>query len=336
MKRNIYIVHGPFQLFNCCEARHRFHDEEHNILIFIDRGDNRNREQTLRILKKDRFDQFHHIAFESIFDKYLYPFRLRGLLQNLMRPDTLYVSLYRNISSHIINTLSPNKVIIYDDGNRLLTATRRIFRENQPRKFKTFARWSKLLSRKLDLDFTRTATYFSFYQLPLVPEENYLKNDYSHYMRTVGSLPINDYVDFLGSKVIGHGISQKTFEKLITQVVAYYRKKGKSLRYITHRNEPLEYLEKLATKLDFKLVNLPNIIEICYAQASSLPTEIATFRTAAVTNLHFIFKLPARIFEIPKNCLKSDSRDILEEIYRNFKEQGLPVEQLVENGADAN
>ncbi|MDP4611530.1 MAG: hypothetical protein NWT02_10105, partial [Opitutales bacterium] len=101
MNKNVYIVHGPFQLFNCCEARHRFHENEQNILIFIDRGDQRNRDQTLRILEKDPFDEFHHISFQSISDKYLYPIRIKSILKGITNADTLYVALYRNISSHI-------------------------------------------------------------------------------------------------------------------------------------------------------------------------------------------------------------------------------------------
>lgn len=334
MKKNVYLVHGPFQLFNCCEARYRFHQKQHNILIFIDRGNHRNREQTLRILKKDPFDEFHHIAFESFLDKHLYPLRIKGILQDMIKPDTLYVSLYRNISSHIINTILPKQVIVYDDGNRTLTATHRIFKQDQPRKFCTRAKLAKLLGCRLDLDFTRTATYFSFYELPLVPAENYLKNDYRHYMNSVDTLPINDSVDFLGSKVIGHGIDQKIFENLMEKVVDFYELRGKSLRYITHRNEPLDYLESLAVKLGFKLVNLPNIIEISYAQADSLPSEICTFRTAAVTNLHTIFNLPVRVFEIPQNILDPKARKILGSIYQNFRDQGFPVEQIIDPVAE--
>jgi hypothetical protein len=216
---------------------------------------------------------------------------------------------------------------MYDDGNRTLSATHRIFEKDQPRRFRIRAKLAKLLGRKLDLGFTRTATYFSLYELPSVPAEIYLKNDYRYYKNSVATRPTSDHVDFLGSKVIGYGIDEKTFESLMHEVIAFYRQQGKSLRYITHRSEPLDYLEKVALKLGFELVNLSNIIEVAYAQADALPSEIATFRTAAVSNLHTIFDLPVRIFEIPQERLESSTRENLKIIYKNFREQGFTIEQ---------
>jgi len=216
---------------------------------------------------------------------------------------------------------------MYDDGNRTLSATHKIFKKDQPRKFRTRAKLARLLGRKLDLEFTLHATYFSLYDLPSVPKELYLKNDYRYYKTRIASSPSCGHVDFLGSKVIGHGINEHTFECLIQEVIDFYRKKGKSLSYITHRSEPIDYLKKVASKLKFELVNLPTIIEVAYAQSDSLPSEIATFRTAAVSNLHTIFNLPVRIFEIPQDHLEPSTRDNLKLIYQNFEDQGFKIEQ---------
>ncbi|MDP4644015.1 MAG: hypothetical protein NWS71_06180 [Opitutales bacterium] len=279
-------------------------------------------------MEKDPFDEFHHISFQSISDKYLYPIRIKSILKGITNADTLYVALYRNISSHIINTIQPNKVIIYDDGNRTLSATDRIFRKKQPEKFRTRAILARLLGRRLDLQFTKTATYFSLYDLPQVPPENYIKNDYQYYKKTVSALPVRDSVDFLGSKVIGYGINEKIFEALMQQIVSFYHERGRSLRYITHRSEPLDYLEKVAEKLGFELVNLPNIIEVAYAQSDTFPCEIATLRTAAVSNLHTIFNLPVRVFEMPQEQLATSAKKDLQGIYQNFREQGFKLETL--------
>ncbi len=328
MKKIVYIVNGPFQLFNCCEAMHRFHSDDENVLVFIDRHDERNRRQTMNLVEQENFDAFHRFSFQTKLERVIYPWKCRELLKALRGADTIYLALYRNLSSHIINTIKPGRVVMFDDGNRLISATKRIFKRDQVGKFKWRAMSGRLLGARLDLGFTLQADYFSLYELPDVPEQQYINNDYRYYKKRLQALPTDNHVDFLGSKMIGYGIDMPTFESLIAQVVAHYKAKGQKLRYITHRMEPIEYMEGLAARLDFELLNLPNIIEVAYSHADSLPLEVATLRTAAVSNVHELFGLPVRVFQVPIDSIDSSEQDSFAGIYRNFASQGFSMESL--------
>ncbi|MDP4694406.1 MAG: hypothetical protein NWS00_07635, partial [Opitutales bacterium] len=67
---------------------------------------------------------------------------------------------------------------------------------------------------------------------------------------------------------------------------------------------------------------------VAYAHSDTFPCEIATLRTAAVSNLHTIFNLPVRVFEMPQEQLATSAKKDLQGIYQNFREQGFKLETL--------
>ena len=84
MKTNLFIVFTPFQLFNVLEAKNRFHKNDNNILLFIDKGNPKNKAQVDYILSQNSFDQYHTIDYISSSDKLFNQKKKMHYLHNLV------------------------------------------------------------------------------------------------------------------------------------------------------------------------------------------------------------------------------------------------------------
>ena len=128
--------------------------------------------------------------------------------------------------------------------------------------------------------------------------------------------------------MIGNGIDKKTFEVLLKKVVAYYNKENKSLIYVPHRFEDIDYLEKISKKLNFKLTPFYSIVEFEFIMKGIDPSEIATFRTAAVDSLKIIYNPEIRIFKIPFDQIEKNKHEDYKRIYNNFKNKQYKIVEL--------
>lgn len=119
---NIFLVQTPFQVFNAIEAKQRFHKDEYNILIIIDKGNTKNKYQIDFILEKNyNWDKVITIPFYTRTHKLFYPliYKKDKSAKKIKNINNIYVALYRNISAHIINSLNYKNITLFDDGNNI-------------------------------------------------------------------------------------------------------------------------------------------------------------------------------------------------------------------------
>jgi hypothetical protein len=263
---NVFLAQTPFQLFNAVEAKNRFHLNQKNILIIINRGNQKNLDQIKKIVDYDKdWSDVIQIDFFTRFQKLFYPLIVKNLLRRLdkLQIETIYVALYRNLVAHIINSLKHKRTVLFDDGNSIFK-TIHFLDQKKEKKFSLSRKIiSILLFRKTNIDFIYKSKIFTLFDISLFKNisNEIIKNDFSYFKTKIQTLTKEENVFFVGSKMIGNGISKETFESSLMYVVDFYRVINKQIYYIPHRYEDIKYLKILSEKYAFILSPFSSIIE---------------------------------------------------------------------------
>lgn len=321
-ERNVFIAQTPFQIFNCCEAIRRFHPRSHNTLLIVDRGEPRNNRQMRAILEHESFPEVVWIPFHRALDKVAYHLTLRKTLTARRTPDHLYVALFRNISAHIINSLSPRRLVIYDDGNRILRVARDLFQGTLIRRNRFRATMARLIGKRLSLDFVKQAEFFSAFDLSAVGVTRWRHNDYRAMRGDACQCERTNTVALIGSRMLDGTISRESFERALEHAARHFRENGLSLEYIPHRYEDPQYLAQLARRFDFSLTQPETIIEYHYLKQRRYPATIATFRSTAATSLARLFDVKVVLFQFPEHHIQPARVEEMRLVYEHFANEG--------------
>jgi hypothetical protein len=330
---NLFLVQTPFQLFNSIEAKNRFHKDEKNILIVINKGNEKNLNQITEIINYDtHWDEIIQIDFITMWQRIFYPISIKSKINkwNGLKVSTIYVALYRNISAHIVNNVNHKKTIIYDDGNSMFKTVK--FLNEKKKKSFSFLRELKdrLLLRNTKIDFLYQSTLFTLFDITSFQniENRVIKNDFSYFKSKIKSLKKEKNIFFIGSKMIDNGITKETFEVALKIVIKFYEKSNKEVYYVPHRYEDLEYLEKLAKKFNFTLMPFSSIIEFEFIRKGIDPYEVATFRSTAVDTLKIIYDTNIQIFSLPLEHISEKKREEFNLVYQNFIKKMYKIEEI--------
>ncbi|WP_298143898.1 hypothetical protein [uncultured Acinetobacter sp.] len=316
MKTNLFIVFTPFQLFNVLEAKNRFHKNDNNILLFIDKGNPKNKAQVDYILSQNSFDQYHTIDYISSSDKLFNQKKKNALLTQFGTVDTLYAGLFRNISAHCINTLKPKHVVIVDDGNRTLRVVKDFFsgkRKNEATRF-----LDALLGKKTDLSFIYQATFFSIYPQIATQVPHFIHNDYQCLKQKNQRLTTQAQSFIIGSKLVSDTLSAGDFEKIIALMCQHDTREKV---YLPHRHEDLDYLETLAKRYDFRIVVLPTILEYSLLGLGYRPERLYSIRSTAADTLHQLYDIPVTIFRPDVSMIMPEKQKELSLVYQHYQAQ---------------
>lgn len=331
---NLFLVQTPFQLFNAIEAKNRFHHDEKNILIIIDKGKQKNLEQINKILDYDNeWFKIVQIEFVTKLQRLLYPLFIRSIIDKLnsLKINNIYVALYRNIAAHIINSVKYEKSIIYDDGNNIFK-TISFLNNNKKKSFHFFRKMiSTLVFRKTDIDFIYKSTIFTLFDISLFENirNEVVQNDFSYFKTKIKNLQKEEDVFFIGSRMIDNGISKDIFESSLKNVVEYYRTVNINVIYVPHRYEDIEYLGSLSKELKFILTPFSSIIEFEFIMKGIDPSKVSTFRSTAVDTLKIIYNTDVRIFKIGLDKIEKTKQEEFKLVYRNFENKKYDLESIV-------
>jgi hypothetical protein len=322
-ERNLFIARTPLQLFNCIEAKNRFHDKEENTLFY------QYQRQVDKIQMENLIDssQWSRVVPYplTLYSKFFFPLYLRGLKEEyLFKISYCYYGVYNSIVSYLINSIQPQKLIIVDDGVKTLGIARnleakRIQKQNL---FKTIR--DKFLNS--NRDFLYDSTFFSIYSLEEYQIENgVILNDYRMFKKGLLALPLQDVLYFIGTnlneKILKNG---ESFERYLQKVLSYYR--DKKIIYILHRYEDIDFIENLAKKYGFDYVKFSNILEVEIAKAGFLPKEFATFGSSAIETLALLYTdCDYKVFSIDSKDIKENKVEAMEKLYQSFREKGYEV-----------
>ncbi len=294
---NLFLARTPLQLFNCQEARRRFHHGECNVLWAIYRKEV-DRRQMLRVCDGhwQEVNCFHLNWVLRNFPK-LWVLAHRGLLAEV---DVFYTGFSKRLARAVVQCAKPNHATIVDDGNDALVTNR------------TLGHRSKV-------------TYFTCFHRE---DRDEILNDYQAFRSHLQSKSkASGGIAFIGSPVYPRDIlDAKVFVGLMEQVRAHYE--NESIIYYAHRYENPVQLQYWMKPLDIEVRSPDTILECLLAEASTLPRELATFHSTAIDTLHLIYHLPQRVFAFPSEIVTENRRHTYLAIMASFRDRGVPVTEI--------
>ena len=327
-KENLFIARTPLQLFNCIEARNRFHADEENTLFYLYQRDI-DKKQMRNLIKEEEWHRI--VAYPLDWKRRLFfPIFLRGIKRELrFKISHCYYGVYNSIISSFINYIAPKELIIVDDG--VHTFEMAVLLESGKIGRKGFLKDIRNFILSSDASFLYRSSFFTIYDLSRYNIGNkVIVNDYRVFHSAIKSLPKKEIVYFIGTNLnekILKDISY--FEEYMKKIVEYY--KEKKLVYILHRYESPDFIGMLAEKCGFEYVIFDNPIEIDIAGAGFLPEEIATFGSSAVDTLSILYPdCRYKIFYLESRDIKEAKQDIFIKLYDAFEEKGYEVIHILD------
>lgn len=327
MKKSLFIVRTPFQLFNSIEAQRRFENFGESYLLCIYKKDI-DRKMMEKMLPMGKWKQVKWFKL-TFFNRTFYPFILNGFLGNLQKAEYCFFGLVTKLITHCINVVGANQNILIDDGNEIFMIAQKI---STPFVFEI--PWYKkifhaLMGRRIDYKYLEKTKIFTFFDLSSYRlTNNAIKNDYKFFKSGVTALPQAEEVFFIGSNLVNTYIEPKIFEENLKKIVAYYF--PLKLVYCLHRYEDRKYLEELAEKFNFKVITFPVILEMALLEYGKKPQRLATFRSSALETLRCLYApLKVEVFCLDVNhLLKPHQKQEFEDLYSNFQQQNISMIRL--------
>jgi hypothetical protein len=310
--KNLYIARTPLQLMNATEARNRFHSSDTNILFCIYRKD---------IDKKLMLNIIDHKWQEikwfklNIFSRNFYQVLLFTYLKKHAFVNNIYIGLYGNIISHIINTISYEEIIIYDDGNEIIKIAQAINDKN----LKKSKFIHKIIGKKTDNKFLYKAKFFSLYDLSQFGV-NYIHNDYREFKKEIQNIKSSKHkIYFIGSNLIPNYLTKEKFIMYMKKIIEYY--KDYDFIYILHRYEN----KSLFDELGIKSVKFENIIEFEFLTQKVIPYKIISFRSTALDTLKTLYGIPIEIIKVKIDDFKDSKKTEMKQLYKYYQNKNIPI-----------
>jgi hypothetical protein len=317
---NLFIVRTSLQLFNCMEARKRFHADEQNLLLIYFK-----KSIDADIMRQMLDDKWTHITWYhfSGIRQQLYPWLLPKSIRSLAgKIKALYLGLISHIPRHLANVLQPSWVCLVDDGNETIMLSKRIeyYRKNE---IENPRLKDKLLGKHTGTECFKNMCYFSAYDLPEIVEEEKILNDYRHFKSHLCALPQKQAFVFIGSNLVGSYIkSQMLLLDALTEVAQINI--GKQLFYAPHRYEDRETLKRIS-ELGYELLSFNTIIELGFANAGWLPSKIATLRSTALDLLMSIYGLDGEVYRLPDEQFNPEKLAEMHALYQDYERRGVHI-----------
>ena len=326
LKTNLFIARTPLQLFNCIEAKKRFHSDDENILFYQYQREI-DKKQMEGLIEIDGWEEIIPYQLSSV-KKIFFPFFLDGIISKYKhRVNSCYYGTYNSIIAALINLISPKELVLVDDGTRTLVRAKLLESKTiEKRNFFKRIR-DKILST--DRQFLYKSTFFSLYPLEEYKIENkIILNDYRMFKESLSSLPMKEMVYFIGTPLGEHVLKNKLmYEAYIKKVIAYYA--NKKFIYILHRYEEIDEIKKISKKYNFQYIKFDTILESAIFNEGFIPKEFATFTSSAIETLPILYPTSNyKSFYIESKDILEKKQDIMERIYKNYQAKGYEVIHL--------
>ena len=320
---NIFIARTPLQLFNCIEARDRFHKDEQNILFY----------QYRSVIDKKQIENLIDSSWYEVVEypltlsnRLFFPISLSKIVSKYKsKVSSCYYGAYNGIISHLINSLNPTHKYLVDDGIKTIKISQFI-KDNKLDK-RGFLRPIKDWLLNSTREYIYQSKFFTVYD----EIENHLphrvvKNDYRAFKKRVSTMKREDIVYFIGTALLKRSIkTEEIFEQELERVIEYYQERNQKFIYILHRYEDIEYMNSLAKKYSFEAVRFDNIIEVELLRRGVVPSGVSSFASTAVETIDMIYGVEVKIFELDNSGIFEKYQKVFQDLYNNFREKGVDV-----------
>lgn len=329
MKKALFIIRTPFQLFNALEAQKRFETCEETFLLCLYKKDV-DRILMEKMISNTKWTKVKWFKL-TLINRTFYPLILERFLSNLRNSDYCFFGLITNLITHCINTIHAKNNILIDDGNEILLIAQKISTFLNTKKKSDLNILAYLKGRKINYDYIDKLIIFTFFDLKNYKLKNtIIHNDYRAFKKETSTLPITQEIFFIGSNLINTYMSQEIFEKNLAKVINYF--KPIYMTYILHRYEDEIYFQKLSKKLDFRIIKFDSILETALLEYKKKPIGIATFRSTALETLGYLYNpIDQTIFMInTETLLKQEQKQEFDNLYLNYKQKNISMVNLEE------
>jgi hypothetical protein len=318
-KINLYIAKTPLQLFNCIEAKNRFHKNEENVLFYqyqrsIDKI------QIENLIDENEWSDI--IAYPlSPLRRLFFPYFLKkSIAQYQNKVASCYFGAYNSIISYFINKIKAKDFFIVDDGVKTLEISELI--KDRKLDKKGFLKPSR--------DYIYEAKFFTiYYEVEKFVPNRVIKNDYVAFKEHISTIKKENIIYFIGTNLLEKSMkTEEVFEKELRKVLSHYKNKNQKLIYILHRYEDSDYMNSLSKKYDFESLKFANIIEVELLKRGTVPVGVASFASTAVETINMIYGVDTTIFELENSGIFEKYQEVFAKLYDNFREKGVEVVKL--------
>jgi hypothetical protein len=326
-KINLFIAKTPLQLFNCIEARNRFHKSEKNVL-FYQYQRNIDKIQIENLIKEEEWLEVIAYPLSPLHRIFFQYFLNKNILKYTNRVDSCYFGAYNSIISYFINKVKPKEFFIIDDGVKTIKISELIKDGKLDKKGLVRGIKDKLMNSSRA--YIYNAKFFTIYdEVEIFLPNRVIKNNYSAFKEHVSSINKENIIYFIGTNLLERSIkTEEIFEQELKKVVLHYKKKNQKLIYILHRYEDIDYLNTLSKEYDFEAVKFDNIIEVELLKRGTVPMGVASFASTAVETIKMIYGVDATIFELENSGIFEKYQEVFFKLYNNFREKGVDVVRL--------
>ncbi|GAA65013.1 hypothetical protein P20311_2817 [Pseudoalteromonas sp. BSi20311] len=302
---NVFYVESPGQLINAMEAIYKFQNKW-KLLIRLN-GDLVNDKQIEKVLS------FYMGKSEQVFTsgEVLRVYSFIGFITTFLsillfnRPAKKYVGCHKSRFLKPFHLLRVSMTLM-DDGIATLAYLNRL--ENEKKGF-----IQRVFSTLNTMDLF-TALDLSKFDVGNVTVE---KHNFSFLKSLMTANNDSSKIYFFGAKYIEVKIlSEKSYEKLLTQIINVYR--GKDVYYLPHRGEERARLNRYKS-IGFKVYepDFPSELELVLTE--SKPTVVAGFFTASLFTTSVISPTTqVTSFKIPNSLINTTSLNYIYDHFSSF------------------
>lgn len=279
MRKRLFIVRTPLQLFNAYEAMQRFSVEgEVNDLLIV-YGAIRDYDMMQNMLKI--CDGWSRIIYQPFmgWKKKLYAFQLKKHFSVRNQYDDLFTGMIHHIPLHLMNSLTIKNYWLIDDGNE----TRMIVDHLNKGLYYTKDRSQPLLGIKQNPEVLRKIQLFTLYE-DLVTEHKVTINDYRIFKKRASKLKTKAGYDLvIGSNLVGTYIKSEVeylnILKSLKQQLAH-----RHVYYAPHRYLSENIIQAIE-RMGFQILKYDTILELFQYEQGWCFENYYSIRSTAIDTL---------------------------------------------------
>ena len=299
---NVYIVESPTQLMSAIEAKNTQQGRNTLIVNYGDRSRGENKRQIQQLVNSSAWDHVFRVEPSSnqYFNPFLFLFYLLKFRLKFNKNNTkVYIGEYRNyLFCLVAKVISKEKIVLLDDGSATIMLQKKLFSKGiglrsfykNTKPYILFLVYSYLFSFDFD---DSPPNLFSVFNL-----EPWLFSQQKNIRQK--SIPVEvsllDRFYFFGAKYSEAGLLDLKVElELLKNTFDYsYKKYGKAIVYISHRDDSAEKLE-IISSLGVEVKSLGQPCEEYFKIHKCVPKYIGGFYSTSLISLPTLFKIDSVI-----------------------------------------
>lgn len=336
MPDNVYIVESPTQLMSAIEAKNTQSGRNTLIVNYGNSNREENKKQIQQLVNSSAWNHVFRIRQSSnqYFNLFLFLFYLLKFRFKFNRNKTkVYIGEYRNSFFCLIaKVISKEKIVLLDDGSVTIMLQKKFFSKGvglrsyykNKKSYIIFLIYSYLFVFDFD---DSPPNLFSVFNLDACFFSDQKNIRHKNIPTAVGFL---DRFYFFGAKYSEAGLLDLKVElELLKSAFDYsYKKYGKAIVYIAHRDDSSEKLEVISS-LGVEVKSLGQPCEEYFKIHKCVPRYIGGFYSTSIISLPTLFKVDGVIsFNLTKYLATESPKKNVGYIYGYLKSIGTNIVEL--------